>query len=300
MKKILTLRTREALAGLGFISPWLIGLVFIFLFNLAGSIRYSFSEILMLPEGGISVAFKGFSNYIDVFTKHATFTRVLTDSVWRMIIDVPLITFFSLFIALILNRKFKLRGIVRVIFFLPVIMATSAVNNALDLAMMNVMGGLTAIPSEFQQTAGFNAEYVVNVLAQFGLPITILRYFVQVISMVYEIVRSSGVQILIFLAALQTISPSLYEVARIEGATGYDAFWKITLPMVSPLILTNVVYTIIDSYTQSEVIQLAYEVSFRQQNFGLGNAMSMVSTIVTSALLVIIGLSLSKFVYYHN
>jgi ABC-type sugar transport system permease subunit len=179
-------------------------------------------------------------------------------------------------------------------------MATSAVNNALDLALINIMGGLNTVPQEFQQTAGFNAEYVVQLLSQFGLPITVLRYFVQVVARVYEIVRSSGVQILIFLAALQTISPSLYEVADIEGATRYDAFWKITLPMVSPLILTNVVYTVIDSYTQSEVIRLAYEVSFRQQNYGLGNAMSIVSTMATSMILAVVCYALSRFVFYHN
>jgi len=300
MKRRLTLRAREAISGIGFISPWLIGLFLFFIYDFVGAIQYSLSNIQSLPGGGISVTFQGLKNYIDLFTKDANFNRVLVSSISSMLLNVPLITFFSLFIALILNRKFKFRGLVRVIFFLPVIMSTSAVNNALDLALMNVMGGLNTVPPDFQQTAGFNAEYVIDLLSHYGLPLAILQYFVQVVSTVYEIIRSSGVQILIFLAALQTIPAALYEVAKIEGATGYEAFWKITLPMVSPLILTNVVYTIVDSYNQSDVIKLAYEVSFRQQSYGLGNAMSIVSALSTSILLLIIGFALSRFVYYNN
>jgi ABC-type sugar transport system permease subunit len=218
-----------------------------------------------------------------------------------MLINVPLIIFFSLFMAILLNRAFLGRGLVRAIFFLPVIMATSAIEGSLELIMGMMMGGVSSVPPDVMLAQeGFDAASIAMMLTQFGIPMAIVTYIVDMIAALHTVIRASGVQILIFLAALQAIPPSMYEVAKIEGATGYEAFWKVTIPMVSPLILTNVVYTIVDTFAQSAVVETARDTAISQVNFGLGSAMALISSLVAGLVLVIVGWAISKFVFYYN
>lgn len=137
------------------------------------------------------------------------------------------------------------------------------------------------------------------ILRDIGLPLSFVDYIVDAILRIYEIITSSGVQILIFLAALQSVPGAMYEVAKIEGATAYESFWKITFPLVSPLILTNVIYTIIDSFSGSSVTQMIFSTAFTTQNFGLSAAMSWIYTLIISLILIIVGYVLSKRVHYN-
>lgn len=137
------------------------------------------------------------------------------------------------------------------------------------------------------------------ILSDIGLPLSFVDYIVDAILRIYEIITSSGVQILIFLAALQSVPGAMYEVAKIEGATAYESFWKITFPLVSPLILTNVIYTIIDSFSGSSVTQMIFSTAFTTQNFGLSAAMSWIYTLIISLVLIIVGYVLSKRVHYN-
>jgi ABC-type sugar transport system permease subunit len=164
-----------------------------------------------------------------------------------------------------------------------------------------MMGGVSSVPPDVMRAQeGFNAASIAMMLAQFGIPKMIIDYIVEMIAALHNVIRASGVQILIFLAALQAIPPSMYEVAKIEGATGYEAFWKVTIPMVSPLILTNVVYTIVDTFAQSEVVETARLTVVSQVNFGLGSAMALISSLVAGLVLVAVGWVISKFVFYYN
>ena len=128
----------------------------------------------------------------------------------------------------------------------------------------------------------------------------VVDYVVDVVGRIYEVIKASGVQIIIFLAALQAVPGSLYEVSKIEGATGYETFWKVTFPMVSPLILTNVVYTIVDSFTNSEVVDTAYDAAFKSMNYGLSSAMSLISTVLVCVILVAVGWFINKKTFYYN
>ena len=115
-----------------------------------------------------------------------------------------------------------------------------------------------------------------------------------------DIINASGVQIIIFIAALQSIPESMYEVAKIEGSTAYETFWKVTFPLVMPHIVTNVVYTVVDSFTQSEVVELAYDTAFTEMNYGLSSVFSLVSTVVTCLILVIVCRFIQKRTFYYN
>ena len=120
------------------------------------------------------------------------------------------------------------------------------------------------------------------------------------VSRISDIIQASGVQIVLFIAALQSIQPSMYEVAKIEGATGYETFWKVTFPMVMPHIITNTIYTIVDAFSQSEVVNLAYTTAFTESNYGLSSAFSVISTVITCTMLALVVYFMSKKTFYYN
>jgi len=186
------------------------------------------------------------------------------------------------------------------VFFLPVILASGAVAAAQQSGLIQLTGSSEIAQELAQQQSGFDPMMVVRMLGNAGIPLWFVEYIAEAINRIYEIISSSGVQILIFLAALQSVPSSMYEVAKIDGATAYESFWKITFPMVSPLILTNVIYTIIDSFADSPVTERIYQTAFQSQNFGLSAAMAWLYTIAVSLLLVIIGILISRRVFYHN
>ena len=299
-KKGLTLRQREMINGYIFILPWLIGVVFFFLLNIIHAGRYSFNELTIDHiEGGYTLTNVGLSNFRFIFFEHGTFVRQVVTSLTDMLINVPLIIFFSLFIAIILNRAFFGRGFVRAIFFLPVIMATPAIDAAIASIFDSIQGGISSMP-DTGQTAGFHPGIVALMLGDFGMPLQFITYILDALARLYDVIRASGVQILIFLAALQAIPGSVYEVAKIEGATAYETFWKITLPMVSPLVLTNVVYTVVDTFADSIVVETAITTAFSQQRFGVSSAMSIISSSAASIALLIVGYLISKKVFYQT
>lgn len=299
-KKSLSLKERQRLMGYIFILPWIIGFLVFFAANLVEAVIYSFNTITMEPSGGYSMEFVGLDNYKYALFRHATFNRQLVESIVNSLVDVVLIIPFSLLIAMLLNKTFKGRGLVRAIFFLPVIMATPAITSAINSTLQAVMGGIVSSTTEMQQTTGFNVTSMVYTLIDFGIPANIVGYLVSAVERVYEIVRASGVQILIFLASLQAISPALYEVAKIEGATAYESFWKVTFPMVTPLILTNTVYTIVDLYAQTDIIELASKVAFKELNFGLSATISLISSFGICMVLGIVCAIISKKVFYQS
>lgn len=302
MKKKLSLKNKRAITGLIFISPWLFGFLFFYVRGILQTLEFSLSKVSALETGGFSTTFIGLDNFEFAFFQDPEFNQIIVNTVIDILVDVPLIIFFSLFIAMLLNGKFRGRTVMRAIFFLPVIMNAGAINSALDFAQQNIMGGVSPVSSEIaaSTTEGLNLTTIMMTFTDIGFPTALLGYITGAVSRIYMIVRASGVQIVIFIAALQSIPNSLYEVAKIEGATAYETFWKITLPMVSPLILTNIIYTIIDSFVQSEVVEKTQAVAFTNFNYGAGSAMSLVSTVLVCIILGISGYIISKKTFYYN
>ena len=302
-KKKMALTTKRAITGFIFITPWLIGFLWFYARSLFMTIQFSLSKLSVMPGGGYSLEFVGLENYIYAFRGHGTFKQILTTSIGNMLIDVPLITFFSLFMAILLNQKFKGRTLVRAIFFLPVIINSPAINDAMESARALMAGGLSGASAEMAEAAassGVGLQYYIEMFDTLGLPMGILDYVAGAVARISEIINASGVQIIIFIAALQSISGSMYEVAKIEGATTYETFWKVTFPMVMPHIITNVVYTVVDSFADSKVVDLAYEVAFTQLNYGLSSTFSLVSTVITCLILVVVCWFIQKRTFYYN
>ena len=301
----LSLTGKKAVVGLIFVLPFLIGFTVFIAYGLFTTIRMSFSDVVVAgATSGVEMVWNNFANYVQAFTVHPTFSEVLGTSILNMIIDVPLIIFFSLFMALLINQKFRGRTVVRAIFFLPVILGAPAIANALTMARAMMVGGVSPASAEVMASIGsnmnVNVNYYLNMLGDLAIPPGLLNYIVGAVGRINNIIIASGVQIVIFLAALQSIPPSVYEAAKIEGATPYETFWLITFPMVSPLILTNVVYTIIDSFTSSPVVTLSYNVIFSDYNYGLGSVFSLVSSLAVCLILVIVAFLLGRKTFYYT
>ena len=298
----MSLSAKRSRTGFLFILPWLIGFIWFYARSLFMSVQFSLSDLTVSPGGGYTLDFVGLNNFLYAFRAHATYKQVLTTSIGNMLIDVPLITFFSLFMAILLNRKFRGRTLVRAIFFLPVILNSEAIVDAMDLARNMMSGGLSNASAEMAQAAssGMGIAYYMEMFGSLGIPEPLIAYLMGAVLRVSDIINASGVQIIIFIAALQSVPGSMYEVAKIEGATTYETFWKVTFPMVMPHIITNIVYTVVDSFTQSDVVELAYKTAFTESNYGLSSVFSLCSTAITCLILVIVCGFIQKRTFYYN
>lgn len=302
-RRKLTLRRKRAIVGLLFISPWLIGFIMFYLRSLIMTVQFS-TSVATLQDGGVgyTLTYTGLSNFKELFTSHPTFKPVLTASMLDMVVDVPLIIFFSIFVALLLNKNFKGRTFVRAVFFLPVILNSEAIQQAIALSTQLIGGGIASSPDEIVSatSTGVNIQYYIELFRDLAIPDAIFDYIIGAVEQISSIITASGVQIIIFIAALQAVPSSLYEVSKIEGATGYETFWKVTFPMIMPLILTNIVYTVVDNFANSEVVQLSYNTIFTSKDYGLGSLMSLVSMVVVCLFLVIVCGIISKKTFYYN
>jgi len=294
----MSLERKKAVWGWIFILPWLLGFIFLFSVPLLQSLFFSFNDLSM-GTTGYKTDYVGWNNFIRALTVHPTYNRIFVESITEMVVNVPLIILFSLFSATLLNQKFRGQKLSRAIFFLPVILASGAlaVINSNDF-LANVVGSVGQ--DEGGNFAGLQSFELEMMLYESGMSPVIVDYLTDAVDRIYDIISSSGVQILIFLAGLQSISASIYEAAKMEGATGYEIFWKITFPMMSPLILTNVVYTIIDSFNDNRMTALLNTTAFGVLDFSLSAAMGWIYFIGITVILAIAAGIISRRVFYYD
>lgn len=286
MKK-LTYNQKRQLSGMLFITPWIIGFLLFYLTPIVRLIINSMQSIKVTSEGTIST-FIGAGNFVDIFTVNPDFSKTLVNSVTQTILSLPFIVIFSLIIAVVLNSNFKGRGIARVVFILPLILGLDIVSSLADLT--NV-GESMALMTNL--SSGLEADKLQSLLLASSIPTAVSNLLIEMVNGVFSIVSLSGVQILIFLSALQSVNPALYEVARIEGANAYEIFWKVTIPGISPMIFMVIVYTIIDSYYRSPLAQNIHSAAFSDGNFGASSAMSLV-LLAASILTLLIAIILTR------
>jgi ABC-type sugar transport system permease subunit len=288
----MTLQQKNSWAGRIFILPWLIGFVFLFARPMIQSILYTFHDI-KIEVAGFKMSFVGLENYLYAFLKDPEFIRLLVGSIGNMLYEVPIIVIFSLFIAVILNQRFKGRFLARAIFFLPVIISSGVIIQILkDDIFAQAL-------TQHQTTYLFQSVGLQEVLIQAGVNPEIVSFFTEVVNRIFDLSWKSGVQILLFLAGLQSIPQPLYEASAIEGATAWESFWKITFPMISPIILVNIVYSVIDSFTDygNEVMQLIYDTA-RQMNFEYSATMVWLYFLCVFIIIGLITRFLSKHIFY--
>ncbi|MGC8819484.1 MAG: carbohydrate ABC transporter permease [Fervidobacterium sp.] len=269
------LKTREAINGLIFISPWLVGFLIFTLVPLIRTFTFSLNEVKVTAEG-IRTFFVGLKNYKDAFLTDVSYPQLLVDYFIQMIIYVPIIVSFAMIMSLLLNVDIKGRSIFRTIYFLPVIIASGPVFNKLASKGAMTFEGLT------------NFQLIRNI--QSGLPTVLSKALDMFLSGFIMILWFSGVQILIYLAGLQKIDKSIYEAARIDGASKWQLLWKITMPVLAPLTFVNIIYTIvtISTFATSPIIQKILVDMYRPER-GLGYA-SALSWIYFLAMLIVIGM----------
>ena len=296
--KVAGLQRRKAISGYLFIAPFIIGFLAFMVKPLFQSLYMSFCTVEVSPNG-IHNVFKGLANYIQAFTIDTEFNRLLVEEISRMCINSLAIMVFSFFVALILNQKFKGRALVRAIFFLPVILSSGVIlgvesNNALLASVQNMVEETTSTTSV--------TDAIKSILLTSGIGASAFEKVFDIVDGIYDVAIASGIQIIIFLSCLQTISTNMYEAAAIEGCTAWESLWKITFPMISSLFLVNWIYTIVDFCMRSDnqVMEKISDQMIQYINYGFASAMSWIYFLIV---IVIIGVSsfiISKGVYYYD
>ena len=279
------LESHKSRYGRLFVLPWEIGFILFFLLPLIRSIKYSFSKVYFSAEGFIT-EFNGLTNYIFAWYEQTNFTENLQQSIIDFTWSLPIIIILSLVLALILNQKFRGRMLVRSVFFLPVIIATGVVIQILSQDM---------IASQLRESGSSADFYIYNasnfgaLLYRLGLPDTLITPIVSYINQIFDLLWNSGVQIILFIAGLQSIPDQLYEVASVEGATPWEKFWFVTFPLLSGVIILNIIFTSIYLLTNSinPVMVQVYEMILRQ-NYDVTSAMMWIYFIVIGIIIEII------------
>ena len=295
-----TIQARRARTGTLFILPLIIGFLLFMVRPLYLSFLMSLSKVVVV-EGtmspfNINLNLLGknlvlpLGNYNYAFVSDPDFNKMLVDEIGRMAINTIATLVMSFVIAVILNQNFKGRTICRIIFFLPVILSSGVLPGIESQnAYFNLM---TSISDAVGQSSGVDlSKSLQQLLSVSGVAQNVFDVIFQMIDSIYDIIMASGIQIIVFLTGLQSISPSLYEAAEVEGCSAWESFWKITFPMVSPLLLVNCIYTIIDFFMKNDnkVMEHINTVMYgTQMDFGAASAESW---IYFGVALVFIGIS---------
>ncbi len=306
-----SLEKSKAKKGYFFVLPFILGFFLIYLPLIVESIQYSFSTITVNGKlGGIVLKNAGFENYEYALFEDTSFVPTLIGSLKELLFDVPAIVIFSLFIAIILNGKMAGRAAFRAIFFIPVIVSTGIIE-AIDL-QNSLAAGLSSgntIDTGGGQTTSAGTQIISSLdvqrfFANMQVGKDLVNYVTGIVNNVYDIINRSGVQMLVFLAGLQSISPAIYESCFIEGASSWETFWKITFPMISPMIFVNSIYTIIDAFvsetnTVMSYISDVYDSSIQHATVR-STAMSWIYFVIVLLILGIVSAILSAYVFYQR
>lgn len=290
----MTLRERRnLLVGLAFASPWIIGFLAFTIFPIGSSFYYSFTRYDLVRDP----VWLGLDNYIG-FVDDADFRLVLGNTLWWVLISSPLGVLSAFLMALLLNARIVLRSFFRAIFFFPAIVPV-VVTAFVWIFLLNVQYG--AINATLQHL-GF------RVIPFISSP-DLIKWSLVVIHM-----WSQGAAMVIFLATLQDVPRSLYEAATVDGANALHRLWHVTVPMVSPVILFNLVLSFIGGFqyftlpwlmtqggpnraTEFYAIYL-YRNAFRWFRMGKASALAWVLFLLILLITFILFRTSDRFVYY--
>lgn len=305
-RKAASLDKRKARGGWFFVLPFLLGLVMIYIPIIIDSFRYSLST-LKPSNGEFEIIFEGLKNYQEAIGGEygQGYVQTLIGGMKGLIVDIPSIVIFSLFIAVILNQKVLGRAVFRAIFFIPVICSTGLMgsiaqqNASFNDYMSDMSQGITTGALE-DDGFSMNADTITQMFENMKIGTEIADFVVGAVNSISSIIERCGVQMLILLAALQSISPAIYESCSIDGATTWETFWKITLPMISPMILVASVYTVIDSFTSASNSVMKYITNVQNNSLGVSAAMAWIYFAVIILIVLVVVIVMSAFVFYQR
>ena len=299
-KRKASLDARKAMSGYVFVLPFILGVILIYFPILIDSIWFSFNRLVPVP-GDLTLEAVGLKYYAAAF-EDSSFTKVLLSALQQLVFEVPAIIIFSLFIAVVLNQKMLGRAVFRAIFFVPVIISTGVMASidAADVMKDQASEGIN------DGSGGGDGSEIISMLdvqalfASMKVGTQLVTYVVGLVNNVYNIINYSGVQMLIFLAGLQSISPSIYEASEIEGATAWETFWKITFPMISPMILVNAIYSAINAFTRSTNPAMRFITVDMNMKVSLQAATSWIYFGVVMLIIAAVVGILSTFIFYQR
>ncbi|MBQ7698848.1 MAG: sugar ABC transporter permease [Clostridia bacterium] len=308
-RKVHSLEKKTARGGYLFTLPFILGFVIIYLPVVFESFLYSVTTIERINAGeSYQLVWAGLANYREALFSDPNYSQILTAGLRQLVLDVPAILIFSLFIAVLLNQKMVGRAAFRAIFFVPVILSTGLISQIdySNTSLMTYMSDSEGIGTNAAQStsvaeivSAMDIEYLFSNMKIGG---GMAKYVSSILNNIYNIVNRSGVQMLIFLAGLQSISPAIYESCNVEGASAWETFWKITFPMISPMILVNFIYTIIDAFTSSTNTVMSYinQVYGEAGKDTLSVAMAWIYFAIVIVAVVLAAALMSAFVFYQR
>lgn len=299
-KKSKTFEAKRGKYGYVFVAPYIIGSIFFIVYPIILSIAFSLSKVSN-DSVGFTMDFMGLENYKYMLFSDSEYNKTVISTISDMLVNVPIVAIFSFFIASLLNQEFKGRGIARSVLFLPLIVSSNAVNRLLSsrevTAVAENLGG-----NNSSSGADFSAT-LSEALEKMNIGTEIIDLLSSTVNNIGQVLAMSAIPIIIFLAALQSISPSIYEASYVEGATKWEVFWKISLPIISPMILVVIIYTIIDSFsnTGNAVIKTIHNLSFTGNiDIGKGCAAAWIYLIITMVIMGAVYLFVNRFVFYQD
>ncbi len=263
-KGIESLRSRY---GYSFVAHWMFGLIVFFIVPVLSSIAYAFSDISIL-ESGFQLKWVAFDNFKEVLFVNPEYLDKIRDSIFSMLYSLPIVVSLSLILAVLLNKRFPGRTVFRIIFFLPVIIASSVIVRL--LADPSIDAPIFNLSAEGQGVIDYAA-----ILGEFNLPVQITNILTFILSNSISLVWNCGVQTILFLAGLQGISESLYEVSKIEGANKWEEFWLITVPMLRHILSLVIIYTMISLFTSADNPIMTEAIALMKQSTFYGTASAM-------------------------
>lgn len=293
------LTARQDNKGYIYVAPFALGFIFLILFPMIKSLAYSFNQLTF--DGRVHLTFSGTENYYRALFEDTEYRQMLLSSLLDMALSVPVILVFSMIVAVFLNKKFPGRSVFQIIFFIPVIVSSGILPELFSDDLVRT--AIVNAPSASGEAVGsFDTSGMTALLINLNIPNGMAEYITQAISNILDIVNSSGIQILVFTMGLKSISPQLYEASSIEGATAWESFWKITLPMILPQFTVNLTYTVIDSFVNNnnEIMQSINAYNYSKFDFGYAASLAwMYFVIILLILGAFIGL-LRLFAYRYN
>ncbi|MBR5923032.1 MAG: sugar ABC transporter permease [Clostridia bacterium] len=288
LKKNTSMESLKQRYGYSFVFHWVIGLVVFFFGPVLYSIRYAFSDITVTASG-FKLDFVGIRNFKESLFENPTYLDQIRDSIGTMFYTLPMVLALSLILAVLLNQKFCGRTVMRIFFFLPVIIESSVILRLMSDSSINA--SIFNLSTEGTGIVDYN-----TVISNLRLPPQLSSFLTFFLSNAVSLTWSCGVQIILFLAGLQSIPDSLYEVSKIEGANKWEEFCQITVPMLRHVLSLVIIYTMISRFTASNnpIMATAIEL-MRAMDYSTASAMLWFYFVIVLAVVGIVLLFYNRY-----